>query len=223
MRKFLSLFVVSLNACGSQEVVFKQGPEGAQGASGAQGESGEDGSDGANGSSCSTYPIFKGLRVVCTDGTESFVQGSKSGISVTASRTYGPSTFSNGTVKVVKNGLYKMLPEYTVNQGNAGTGWLSVIMHNGEKLCFQGKAPNSSSVNKVFSFKYKKLTGTESTECFNLAGTIDGLMDSHAEFDLVYGAGISLMEGDQIKATVNGGGCGSLCQTTEVSVTLRLF
>ena len=127
-------------------------------------------------------------------------------ISLNASRDYRPSSWNNYEDNAEQTGEF-LIPEIiSTIEGNTGTGWLSLAIGE-RKFCYQGDARNNNSGDGD-SFIIKKEKTDLNEDCFKNSN------------DQNYALEVLINEGDSVTLSVNGGGCGSLCEYTEVVAKL---
>lgn len=122
-------------------------------------------------------------------------------LTLEADRFYNPSTWSNDE-RVVQAGTY-MFPQTIVAEGNAGTGWLTIKL-GAYSLCYQGAAANNNQSSLQFKLKGYK---SSAEPCESGAPV--------ASQPVLFAT-----EQTTLSLSINGGGCGSICQTTSVEVNV---
>lgn len=128
-------------------------------------------------------------------------------ILLSASRDYRPSDWNNDERKLEFAASFLIPEEVDLIAGNSATGWMSLYVGS-RKFCYQGNGANNSSIGDKFILKHEKLSLEE--QCHNSTDNI--------EFSAI--ADVEL--GDEVKLVINGGGCSSICEYTEVEVLLEL-
>ena len=131
---------------------------------------------------------------------------------ITASRTYNPSSWSNGSYTASFPAFYRVPLQIQVISGNSGTGWSSLVVGD-RKFCYQGNASNNHTPNgNLFMLKNERTS--VSTDCSSGSNII------------VFDQNISLQSGTQISLSVNGGGCSNsagACLNTQVSAVIEFI
>lgn len=123
-------------------------------------------------------------------------------LTLVASRTYGPSSWQNAQ-GTLQPGDYELPEEIVVDYGNAGRGWLSLNIA-GLNLCYQGKAPNNNTFSDTFKFVGAKIKCDAGGAATPTSRQMEILLPAKATL------------------SVNGGGCGSLCSNTGVTLVLEV-
>lgn len=146
-----------------------------------------------------------------TDSSTGGVQAIPEDLTFIASRSYGPSTFSDYVDSISVSAEYEVPLEAEVITGNSGTGWLELIVGN-RKFCYQGNASNNQTPNGTkFILQWEKTN--LSAPCHSSSGKIPYSTTYHAQ------------AGDEIRLSVNGGGCSNssgACVYTEARLDLFL-
>lgn len=128
-------------------------------------------------------------------------------IVLSASRTYGPSSWSNGLLTAPATANYEVPERVDIDFGNSGTGWLSLVIGN-RRFCFQGNASNNSTANgTAFLLIREKAVVTE---------------DCHTNLhNQPANRIVQISQGTEIRLSIPGGGCSSgACQDTGVELRL---
>lgn len=121
----------------------EQGVKGDKGDVGQDGQNGQDGAVGPMGPQ--GLPGAAGLSAVS--------------ISVSASRFYGPSNWSDFTATLPPNTIVQVPAELPLTTGAAGTGWTRIDVA-GYSYCFQGDGANNSQPGTKWVLKHVR-TGTD--------------------------------------------------------------
>jgi hypothetical protein len=130
-----------------------------------------------------------------------------------ASKSYEPEFSLNDELKidVEKEASYLLPMEINVLQGNAGKGWIELIVGN-KKFCYKGQAKHKAQFNKVFRLKFQKKNVKD--ECKK--------KKTNVALDPV----VSLKKNTVLKLNLLGGGCSktfNTCKYTEVEAELKPF
>ena len=172
---------------GPQGEVGPQGPAGPQGTSspqvvqgpagpqGPQGVAGPQGPEGPQGPKGDTNPLY---------------------LSFQAGRDYDPSNWYNDTLSAPVTGTLRVPNTILVNEGNAGTGWLTFRV-GPVKACYQGAAANSTIVSKRFILR----NFYDSSIACDAIGSASPLSVSDNT--------LSVTAADEISLSINGGGVAS--------------
>lgn len=115
-----------------------------------------------------------------------------------AARDYNPDQWEHGQLINYIKGWFDVPAQIDVTQGESATGWVSLYVGT-RKFCYQG---SSASNGTKFILKHEKTAPDVDCE-----STL-----SNFAFDRK----VFIGQGDSIKLSVNGGGCGQNCYRTEV-------
>ncbi len=171
------------------------GPQGETGPAGAVGATGVAGSDGAAG------PGGPAGATGATGAAGTPAFGPSVVTNFSASRTYSPSTWSDGH-GTIPAGVHSLPLNVVVTAGNSGTGWMTLTVGS-IRVCYQGGAPNNSTPSTIWYYRGMRLTGN----CFD-----SGLTMAYPS--------LMLPEDTAASLSINGGGCGGICSSTSTDLVV---
>jgi len=173
---------------GPQGPVGPQGSAGSQGPAGPRGEVGPAGPAGPQGERGDTNPLY---------------------LSFQAGRDYDPSNWYNDTLNAPATGNLRLPSTILVNEGNAGTGWLTFRVGTA-KACYQGAAANSTIVSKRFILR----------NFYDSAVACDAI--GSASPIPVTDNTLSVTAGEEISLSINGGGVASTVRSFTSVIVPRI-